>query len=98
MTSAQPAVLPDRLPVTPQSTTPLFSAGTTSAKAMLTAVPPTPLRKSRMVLLNTRIFLPLRPSSPLITSRHQKTWGVLPPNASSLAFQFFCIWRSITPR
>jgi len=30
--------------------------------------------------------------------RHQNTCGGLPPKASSLAFQFFCIWRSITPR
>ena len=50
------------------------------------------------MLLKTRIFLPLKPSSPLITSRHQNTWGVLPPKASSLAFQFFCICRSITSR
>ena len=51
-----------------------------------------------MVLLKTRTFLPLKPSSPLITSRHQNTCGVLPPNASSLAFQFFCICRSMTAR
>ena len=31
---------------------------------MLTAVAPTPARKSRIVLLNTRTFLPLKPSSP----------------------------------
>src|SRR5829696_10047508 len=92
-TSFHPAVLPDRLPVTAQSTTPLLSAGTTSAKAMLTAVAPTPARKSRIVLLKTRTFLPLKPSSPLTTSRHQKTWGVLAPKARSLAFQFFCICR-----
>src|SRR6185295_17048026 len=73
----QPAVLPDRLPVTPQSTTPLLSAGTTSANAMLTAVAPTPPRKSRIVLLNTRTFLPLKASSPLTTSRHQNTCGVM---------------------
>src|ERR1044072_9856051 len=83
VTSFQPAVLPEREPVTPQSTTPLLSAGTTSANAMLTAVAPTPARKSRIVLLNTRTFLPLKPSSPLITSLHQNTCGVLPPKARS---------------
>src|SRR3954462_9691371 len=97
-TSFQPAVLPDRLPVTAQSTTPLLSAGTTSANAIETAVAPRPPRKSRIVLLNTRIFLPLNPSSPLTTSRHQKTCGVLPPNARSFAPQFFCICRSMTAR
>ena len=98
MTSVQPAVLPDRLPVTPQSTTPALSAGTTSANAMLIAVAPTPLKKSRIVLLKTRTFLPLKAASPPITSLHQNTWGVLPPKAKSLAFQFFCIWRSMTSR
>src|SRR5215217_785926 len=98
VTSFQPAVLPESDPVTPQSTTPLFSAGTTSANAMLTAVAPTPPRKSRIVLLNTRTFFPLKPSSPLITSRHQNTCGVLPPNASNFAPQFFCSCRSITVR
>src|SRR5947207_1367208 len=98
VTSGQPAVLPDRLPVTPQSTTPLLSAGTTSANAMLTAVAPMPPRKSRMVLLNTRTFLPLRSLRPPSRPRHQNTCGGLPPKASSLAFQFFCIWRSITER
>ena len=91
-------MLPESEPVTPQSTTPLLSAGTTSANAMLTAVAPTPDRKSRIVLLNTRTFLPLKPSSPLITSRHQNTCGVLPPNANNFAPQFFCICRSITAR
>src|SRR5215510_13986044 len=98
VTSGQPAVLPEREPVTPQSTTPLLRAGTTSANAMLTAVAPRPPRKSRIVLLKTRIFFPLRSSRPLIGWRHQKTWGVLPPNASSLAPQFFCICLSITAR
>ena len=65
---------------------------------MLTEVAPTPARKSRMVLLKTRTFLPLKAASPPITSLHQNTWGVLPPKARSLAFQFFCIWRSITAR
>ena len=65
---------------------------------MLTAVAPTPARKSRIVLLKTRTFLPLKPARPVTTSLHQNTWGVLPPKASSLAFQFFCIWRSITAR
>ena len=51
---------------------------------MLTAVAPTPARKSRIVLLKTRTFLPLKPSSPLTTSLHQNTCGVLPPKASSL--------------
>jgi len=75
-----------------------FAALDESDPAVLTAVAPTPARKSRMVLLNTRTFLPLKPSSPVAISRHQNTCGVLAPNASTLAFQFFCICRSITSR
>src|SRR5260221_13581734 len=96
VTSGQPAVLPERLPVTAQSTTPALSAGTTSANAMLTAVAPTPERKSRMVLLNTRTFLPLKSPRPPITVRHQNTCGGVAPQGSRPAVPLLCICQCVT--
>src|SRR5262245_57994006 len=98
VTSGQPPVLPLSVPVTPQSITPSWSAGITSGKGMLTPVAPTPPRKSIMVLLNTRIFLPLRSASVLIVGLHQNTCCWAMPMYISRAFQLCCIRRSSTGR
>src|SRR5690606_9009689 len=91
VTSGHPAVFPDSVPVTAQSTTPLFRAGTTSENAIDTEVAPRPVMKSRRVLLNTRIFLPLRSVSEVTLSRHHTTCGVLAPIARSSVFQLRAI-------
>ncbi len=75
VTSKSLLVLPDNVPVTPQSMTPRSSAVVTSPNGIVTVVAPSPPMRSAIEAVNTRTFMPLRSATDLIGLAHHRTCG-----------------------